>query len=149
MWLMLQQDIPEDFVIATGQTSSVRSFITKAFAEVGISIAFEGQQSEETGHFASIDTDVYQSKVGTTPPRELLQRWQSGPLVGVDPMYFRPTEVDQLIGDATKAREKLGWVPHCSLDEMIREMIQSDMIICIKDRDLMSLGHIVIPKQSS
>ncbi|MFW5955521.1 MAG: GDP-mannose 4,6-dehydratase [Rhodothermales bacterium] len=105
MWQMLQQDEPDDFVLATGQTHSVRSFCEKAFAAAGIPIAWTGDGAEETGRHAETG-DV---------------------LVEIDPRYFRPTEVDLLLGDASKAREKLGWQPRHTLDEMIQEMVERDL----------------------
>ena len=105
MWMMLQQDEPEDFVLATGQTHTVRSFCEKAFAAAGIDLIWQGQGAEEQGHNAATGALV----------------------VAVDPRYFRPTEVDLLLGDATKARQKLGWTPRYTLDAMIEEMVAADL----------------------
>ncbi len=105
MWRILQQETPEDYVLATGQKISVREFVAKAFAHAGIQIEWSGADIEEVG------TDKATGKV----------------LVKVSPEYFRPAEVDLLVGDATKAREKLGWVPTYSLDELVKEMVLSDM----------------------
>ncbi len=105
MWRIMQQDEPEDFVLATGQTSTVRSFCEKAFEQVDIRLRWEGKGAHEKG----ID-----EKTGKA-------------LLVVDPRYFRPTEVDLLIGDATKAKEKLGWEPKCTLDDLIKDMISSDL----------------------
>lgn len=105
MWLMLQQDEPDDYVIATGEAHSVREFCEKAFEYVGIKIEWVGSGIEEKG----ID-----SKTGRV-------------LVEVDPRYFRPTEVDLLVGDATKARQKLGWQPKVTFDELVRMMVESDL----------------------
>lgn len=105
MWLMLQQDQPDDYVLATGEMHSVRRFVELAFAEVGREIAWRGQGVDEQG------VDARSGEV----------------LVAVDPRYFRPAEVDLLIGDATKAREKLGWKARTSLADMIAEMVQSDL----------------------
>lgn len=105
MWMMLQQDKPEDFVLATGKTHTVRSFCEKAFAAAGIDLVWHRQGAEEQGHNA---------KTGDL-------------VVAVDPRYFRPTEVDLLLGDATKARQKLGWKPRYSLDAMIEEMVAADL----------------------
>ena len=106
MWLILQQEKPEDFVIATGQYHTVREFCTLAFREVGIELRWEGEGVEEKG------IDVATGKV----------------LVEVDPKYFRPAEVDQLLGDPTKARERLGWNPQkTSFEELVRIMVQHDM----------------------
>ncbi|MEN9349442.1 MAG: GDP-mannose 4,6-dehydratase [Bacteroidota bacterium] len=113
MYLMLQQDKPEDFVLATGVTTSVRRFIEIAFNELGIELEFLGKDENEIGQIKACN-GIHQLPVGKV-------------VVKVDHNYFRPTEVDLLIGDATKAREKLNWVPKTSLEELIREMIISDL----------------------
>ena len=118
MWRMLQQEKPEDFVLATGVTTTIREFAERAFAEVGITLGWSGRGVDEVGR----DT-----KTGNT-------------VVSVDPTYFRPTEVDLLIGDATKAREKLGWKPTLDLQQMIEEMIASDLEEALKDQYLQSGG---------
>ncbi|MBT5834436.1 MAG: GDP-mannose 4,6-dehydratase, partial [Deltaproteobacteria bacterium] len=118
MWRMLQQEKPEDFVLATGVTTTIREFAERAFAEVGITLGWSGIGIDEVGR----DT-----KTGNT-------------VVSVDPTYFRPTEVDLLIGDATKAREKLGWKPTLDLQQMIEEMIASDLEEALKDQYLQSGG---------
>jgi len=118
MWLMLQQEKPEDFVLATGVTTTIREFAERAFAEVGITLGWSGRGVDEVGR----DT-----KTGNT-------------VVSVDPTYFRPTEVDLLIGDATKARKKLGWKPTLDLQQMIEEMIASDLEEARKDQHLQSGG---------
>ena len=114
MWLILQQEQPDDFVIATGKTTTVRDFAKAAFAEAGIEILFEGEGKSEKGIVACCKNEKYQLPVGKE-------------VVAIDPNYFRPTEVDLLIGDARKAKEKLGWAPKYSLSEMIREMVHSDL----------------------
>ena len=114
MWLILQQDQPDDFVIATGKTTTVRDFAKAAFAEAGIEITFEGEEKSEKGIVTSCSNDKYQLPVGKE-------------VIAIDPEYFRPTEVDLLIGDATKAKEKLGWQPRYTLSEMIKEMVHSDL----------------------
>tara|TARA_B110000444_G_scaffold91046_1_gene86015 strand:+ start:1419 stop:2510 length:1092 start_codon:yes stop_codon:yes gene_type:complete len=118
MWRMLQQEKPEDFVLATGVTTTIREFAERAFAEVGITLGWSGRGVDEVGR----DT-----KTGNT-------------VVSVDPTYFRPTEVDLLIGDATKARKKLGWKPTLDLQQMIEEMIASDLEEALKDQYLQSGG---------
>ena len=118
MWRMLQQEKPEDFVLATGVTTTIREFAERAFAEVGITLGWSGRGVDEVGR----DT-----KTGNT-------------VVSVDPTYFRPTEVDLLIGDATKARKKLGWKPTLDLQQMIEEMIASDLEEARKDQLLQSGG---------
>ena len=104
MWLMLQQDEPEDFVIATGQQTSVREFVRKAASEIGISLRFEG---------SGLDERAYDQNGRT--------------IVQVDPRYFRPTEVDSLLGDSSKAREKLKWAPKVTFEELVKEMVWSDL----------------------
>ena len=105
MWLMLQQDKPVDYVLATGITTTVRSFCEKAFDAVGIEIKWEGEEEQEVG---------YRTDTGEA-------------VIKVDPRYYRPTEVDLLLGDSSKAREELGWEPKCSLEDMVTEMVQSDL----------------------
>ncbi len=110
-WLMLQQDNPEDFVIATGVQYSVRDFVNKAAKAVGIEMEWKGEGIDEKG---------YDKATGNC-------------LVEVDPRYFRPTEVETLLGDPTKAKEKLGWVPKITLEEMVTEMVESDLMIAKRD----------------
>jgi len=119
MWRILQQDEPEDFVLATGETYPVRYFIEKAFAEVGIEIEWKGKGEEEKG----------------------LNKANGDVLVEVDPRYYRPTEVELLVGDPTKAKEKLGWKHTYTLDELISEMVQTDMELFKRDKYLMDGGH--------
>ncbi len=114
MWLMMQQDTPEDYVIATGITTSIRDFVKMAFGEVGIEIEFRGAGVQETGVVTACRRAEYQVPAGQT-------------VVAVNPVYFRPTEVDLLIGDATKAKNQLGWQPKYTLQEMVSEMVQSDL----------------------
>ena len=119
MWLMLQQPEPQDLVIATGVTATVREFVQKAFAETGIRLRFEGEGKQERGVIASIDP----AKL----PADAPQRQPGDVLIKVDPRYFRPTEVDQLQGDAAKARDTLGWHPEYTLDTLITDMIHADL----------------------
>jgi GDPmannose 4,6-dehydratase len=105
MWRIVRHDAPGDYVLATGETNSVRRFVELAFAETGRSVVWQGRGVEETGRCA---------ETGAT-------------LVRIDPRYFRPTEVDLLLGDATKARETLGWRPHCDLAQLVREMVAADL----------------------
>jgi GDPmannose 4,6-dehydratase len=118
MWRMLQQEEPEDFVLATGVTTTIREFTERAFAEVGITLEWSGSGVDEKGRDA---------KSGNI-------------LVSIDHAYFRPTEVDLLIGDASKAREKLGWQPTCNLQQMIEEMVKADLEEARKDQLLQSGG---------
>src|SRR3569833_2686144 len=121
MWLMLQQDKAEDFVIATGVTTTVRDFIRLSFAELGIEIEFSGRDEYEKGVIIDIDQDRI-AELGLNA--DALRFGQT--IVKVDPKYFRPTEVDLLIGDATKAREKLGWVPKYDLQALVNDMVHAD-----------------------
>ncbi len=114
MWLMLQQDKAEDFVIATGITTTVRDFVKMAFKEVGIELTFTGEGVNEKGIVTACADPVYQLPVGKE-------------VVAIDPEYFRPTEVDLLIGDASKARAKLGWAPKYDLAGLIKEMVEADL----------------------
>jgi GDPmannose 4,6-dehydratase len=114
MWRMLQQETPEDFVIATGQTTSIRDFVRMAFAEIGVELTFEGSQENEVAKVLACSNPNYQLEVGKT-------------IVRVDPKYYRPTEVDLLIGDPTKAKTKLGWQPKYDLTSLVKEMIESDL----------------------
>jgi GDPmannose 4,6-dehydratase len=114
-WLMLQQDKPEDFVIATGIQFTVREFIIRSAKELGITLKFEGTAVNEKAIVTSIEGDKAPAlKVGDV-------------IVQIDPRYFRPTEVETLLGDPTKAKEKLGWVPEITLDQMIVEMVAHDL----------------------
>jgi GDPmannose 4,6-dehydratase len=114
MWLILQQEKPEDFVIATGKTTTVRDFVRMAFEEVGIQIEFVGEGAFEKGIIKFCNSGNYKLPLGKK-------------VVAIDPNYFRPTEVDLLIGDATKARKELGWEPKYTLEEMVKEMVRSDL----------------------
>ena len=116
MWLILQQEKPEDFVIATGITTTIREFVKMAFAEVGISLRFEGTGVDEVGFIESCNNADYQIPVGQK-------------VLAIDPAYFRPTEVELLIGDPTKANEKLGWKPKYDLKSLCKEMVESDLKI--------------------
>ncbi|MBW7913292.1 MAG: GDP-mannose 4,6-dehydratase [Taibaiella sp.] len=130
MWLMLQQEQAEDFVIATGKTTTVRDFIKMAFAEVGAEVEFKGDGVNERGVITKCDNAGNMS-VGQE-------------VVCVDSKYFRPTEVDLLIGDATKANEKLGWVPKCTLPELVKEMVAADVEAFTKEKLLKDAGYVFI-----
>lgn len=114
MYLILQQDTPDDFVIATGVTTSIRDFIRIACEEIGITIRFEGEGIDEKGIVEKCDNPNWKVTIGQE-------------IIKVNPYYFRPTEVDLLIGDPTKAKEKLGWQPKYSLREMVAEMLENDL----------------------
>lgn len=138
MHLILQQDAPEDFVIATGVTTKVRDFIQKAFELIGFNIEFKGHGVNEEGVLASINEEVYKNHVN----HEFLNKVKVGDtIVKIDPRYFRPTEVDVLIGDPSKAMGKLGWKPKYNLELLINEMVKSDIDLFKKDLDLINAGH--------
>ncbi len=131
MWLMMQQDEPEDFVIATGKTTSVRDMIKTSFAEVGVELEFKGEGKNEIGIIKSVSGDYTEHlQIGKT-------------VVKVDPAYFRPTEVDLLIGDPTKANTKLGWKPEYTFEELVKEMVQSDLKLMKKDKFLKDSGYTI------
>jgi GDPmannose 4,6-dehydratase len=119
-WLMLQQEVAEDFVIATGVQYSVRQFVEFSAAELGITIRFEGEGEQEVGVVAAITGDRAKAKVGQV-------------IVKVDPRYYRPTEVETLLGDPTRAREKLGWTPKTTLRELVKEMVEADYTSAKRD----------------
>jgi GDPmannose 4,6-dehydratase len=114
MWRILQQDRAEDYVIATGETTYVRDFVKLSFAELGIDIEFKGEGVNEKGYVAACNNVEYQLEVGKQ-------------IIAVDPQYFRPTEVDLLIGDPTKSKMQLGWEPKYNLAALVKEMIASDL----------------------
>ena len=128
MWLILQQDDPEDFVIATGVTTSVREFVRLSFEQLGIYLVFKGENENEVGYVDRIDRD----KLITLDLNEICKLKPGDELVSVDSRYFRPTEVDLLIGDATKAKNKLNWSPKYTLEKLIEEMIKTDIEILNK-----------------
>lgn len=130
MWLMLQQEQAEDFVLATGVTTSIRDFIRMAFAEVGVELEFTGEGVEERGVVRSSRAH-YTFKPGQT-------------VIRIDPKYFRPTEVDLLIGDATKAQEKLGWEPEYDLGMLVKEMMAEDLKRFERDKYLLDGGHEIL-----
>jgi len=132
MHLILQQEIPDDYVIATGVTTEVREFIRMAFAEAGVQIEFKGTGVEEKGYISGF-TDL--------PSDSILNKNSVGEcVVEVDTEYFRPTEVDLLIGNASKARTKLGWKPEYTLHDLVKEMVASDMILMRREKALMGMG---------
>jgi GDPmannose 4,6-dehydratase len=125
MWLMLQQATPEDLVIATGKATEVRAFLRMAFAEIGVDIEFRGEGFEERAHVSSVDRELFTARAGIEP--EHVKPGQV--VVEVDRAYFRPTEVDMLVGDSSRARTRLGWTPRRGLDDMVKEMVKSDLEI--------------------
>ncbi len=129
MWLILQQEVPEDFVIATGVTTTIREFIHMAFDNVGIEVEFSGEGVDEIGVVKSCNRE-YQIPEGTV-------------VVKVDPRYFRPTEVELLIGDGTKAKEKLGWTPKYTLSELVQEMVEADIQLFRSEVLLKESGFVI------
>jgi GDPmannose 4,6-dehydratase len=127
MWRILQQDTPEDFVIATGVTTTVRDFISMAFAEVGVKIAFHGEGIDEKGVVVDCSNPDYQLPIGSE-------------VLAIDPRYFRPTEVELLIGDPTKANTKLNWTPKYALADLVKEMVEADVTIFKKEKLLRDSG---------
>ncbi len=131
MWLLLQQDKPEDFVIATGITTYVRDFVRMAFAEVGIELEFKGEGINEKGFIVACHNPEYQLPLGKE-------------IVGIDPRYFRPTEVELLLGDPTKAKEKLGWKLKYDLPALVKDMMEADVALFKRDQLLAEKGHRVL-----
>jgi GDPmannose 4,6-dehydratase len=136
MWLILQQEVPEDFVIATGVTTRVRDFIQMAFAHVGFKIRFDGEGVNEVGILESVDQKVFEGSTGLTFKAERLTLNIGEILIKIDPIYFRPTEVDLLIGDPTKSKNKLGWEPEYDLEGLVKDMMDSDLDIFKKELKL-------------
>lgn len=128
MYLILQQDKPDDYVIATGITTTIRDFIRKSGEEIGLEIGFNGDNASETGVILDVDEAIFTEKVGKEHLNIIYKKIkESSIIVGIDPQYFRPTEVDLLIGDATKAKTKLGWTPKYDLNGLISDMMSGDI----------------------
>ncbi|MBQ4280194.1 MAG: GDP-mannose 4,6-dehydratase [Rikenellaceae bacterium] len=143
MWLILQQDKPDDYVIATGVTTSIRRFAEMAFAEIGVGLEFRGEGKEEKGYMVSVDEARFTGRVGAEYLDAVKRRIAGGDnmVVAVDPQYFRPTEVELLIGDATKSRTRLGWVPEYDLAGLVEDMMQSDIKLFKRDSYLRQGGY--------
>jgi len=137
MWLILQQDKPEDYVIATGTTTSIRAFMEKVFGRIGIKLAFEGEGDQEIGRIVAIDQPQFEQATNFKVPLPEIGK----EIIAVDPKYFRPTEVDLLIGDPTKSKTKLNWRPKYDLDGLIEDMVTSDLKLFEKDLELRNSGH--------
>lgn len=131
MWMILQADEPEDWVIATGKTTTVRDFVRMSFAEAGIDLEFKGKGINEKAYVKYCSNPDYQLEIG----KEVL---------AVDPKYFRPTEVDLLIGDPTKAKTKLGWIPEYDLQALVKDMMQSDLKLMQKEQFLKEGGYRIL-----
>ncbi len=134
MWRMLQQDVAEDFVLATGITTTIRDFVRKSFAKVGADIEFKGSGVEEVGVVSATDGKYEAIRIGQE-------------VIKIDPKYFRPTEVDLLIGDPSKAHEKLGWKPSYDLDALVTEMVEEDIKLFEKDKFLLEGGHTILKQE--
>lgn len=130
MYLILQQETPEDFVIATGVTTRVREFVRLSFAEVGITVEFKGEGAEEKGYVANCNNPEFQIEIGKQ-------------VVAVDEKYFRPTEVELLIGDPTKSKTKLGWIPKYDLQSLVKEMVAADVDLFKREKLLKDSGYAI------
>jgi GDPmannose 4,6-dehydratase len=136
-WLMLQQDKPEDFVIATGIQFTVREFIIRSAKQLGITLRFEGNAESEKAIVVTVDGEKAPAlKIGDV-------------IIQIDPRYYRPTEVETLLGDPKKAKEKLGWVPEITLDQMIVEMIANDLDQAKQHALLQKYGHLVAVRKEN
>jgi GDPmannose 4,6-dehydratase len=133
-WLMLQQDQPEDFVIATGVQYSVRQFIEWTAAELGMQLRWEGEGVDEVGYWTNPPESVIASEARQSMSSEV-------PIIRIDPRYFRPTEVETLLGDPTKAKQKLGWVPEITVQQMCKEMVQTDLVAAKRHALLKANGY--------
>jgi GDPmannose 4,6-dehydratase len=138
MWMILQQDQPEDFVIATGKTTYVRDFVKMVFEEVGVELVFEGNDVDEIGLVKQINPTWFVE-------HGLELKLQVGDIiVAVDPRYFRPSEVDLLIGDATKANNKLGWKPKHALTDLVKDMMKTDLVLMQREKFLAEGGYNIL-----
>jgi len=148
MHAILQQDEPDDYVIATGITTTIRDFIKMSAAEIGLELTFKGEGADEKGYVTDINENKFIQKVGKKYLKNMLAKvstlmggdLEGGAIVAVDPQYFRPTEVELLIGDPTKAHEKLGWKPEYDLKGLVEDMMQSDIQLMKKDAYLKEGG---------
>ena len=143
MWMILQADQPEDWVIATGVTTTVRDFVRMAFNEVGIELEFRGKGVEEKAFVKSINQQKYLNVISSAAEKSQTPKIGQE-VLSVDPTYFRPTEVDLLLGDPTKAKEKLGWVREHDLASLVKDMMQGDIALMKKDVDLLKAGHEIL-----
>ena len=145
MYLILQQPAPSDYVIATGITTAIRNFITMAAKEIGLTLEFKGEGVDEKGYITAVDTSVFSEKVGEKYLSAIRERITNSPeVVNVDPQYFRPTEVDLLIGDPTKSQTVLGWRPEYDLKGLIEDMMRSDIKLFKRDAYLKEGGFTVM-----
>jgi GDPmannose 4,6-dehydratase len=135
MYLILQQEKPEDYVIATGVTTTIRKFVQMAFAEVGLTISFKGENENEVGYIENINFEILNSKNIKTNLKI------GDEVVAIDTRYYRPTEVELLIGDPTKSQTKLGWKPKFDLQMLVEDMMQADLKLMQKELFLIQAGH--------
>lgn len=142
MWLILQHNQPDDFIIATGKTHSVREFCEKSFGYFGVELEFSGKGENEKGMVSSIDQNLFEERVGIKP--EHIKKGDI--LIQVDPFYFRPTEVDFLQGNAAKAKELLGWEPKHNFEYLVNDMMASDLNLMRKDQFLRDSGFEITPQ---
>ena len=143
MYLILQQDTPDDYVIATGVTTSIRDFIIMSFAEAGVAVEFKGAGVDEQGYISEIDDKKFAQKVGETYLDAFRKRIGTA-AIGIDPAYFRPTEVDILVGDSTKAQQKLGWKPEYNLQQLCEDMIANDLFLMKRENYLKDGGYRIL-----
>jgi len=143
MYLILQQDAPDDYVISTGVTTTIRDFIKMSFAEVGVDVEFKGTDEKEEGFISGVNDEKFSSVVGTEYLDDFKNRIGQS-IVGVDPAYFRPTEVDILIGDNTKSRTKLGWEPTYDLKALCQDMVVHDVELMKKEEYLKNGGYRIL-----
>ena len=143
MWMILQADEAEDWVIATGTTTPVREFVRMSFDEVGIELEFKGEGIDEVGVIKHIDEKKYLAVTSSAVERSQIPKIGQE-VLAVDPKYFRPTEVDLLIGDPTKANTKLGWIPEHDLQSLVKDMMQSDVKLMQKDQYLKDGGYVTL-----
>jgi GDPmannose 4,6-dehydratase len=149
MYLILQQDQPDDYVIATGITTTIRDFIKLACTEIGLEISFTGEGADEKGFISGVDESLFTEKVGAQYLEgiksrinpSILQSFNPSVIVKVDPKYFRPTEVELLMGDPTKSKTKLGWEPQYDLQGLVTDMMQSDIKLMKRDAYLREGGY--------
>ncbi|UJP63380.1 GDP-mannose 4,6-dehydratase [Mongoliitalea daihaiensis] len=142
MWLILQQDQADDYVIATGVTTRVRDFIKMAFSHVGFNIRFDGEGVDEVGVLDSVDQFTFEAATGLKFNQVSLN--QGDTLLKIDPIYFRPTEVDLLLGDPTKSKTKLGWEPEYDLKGLVEDMMISDLKLMVKEQYLKDAGYNIL-----
>ena len=140
MWLILQQERPDDYVIATGTTTSIRDFVRMAMAHIGVTVEFKGEGMREQGFVAAVDKAVFEAKVGAEHYAAFAKRIGEA-VVAVDPQYFRPTEVELLLGDASKAKRTLGWQPEYDLPKLVSEMTDSDLKLMRREEYLRQGGY--------